>query len=389
MSSSAPLIFIVAGESSGDNLGGRLLGALKRLTGGHVQFAGVGGPAMTAQGLASLFPMRELALIGLAEILPHLPRLIRRLGETVAAVRAARPAVVVTIDSPGFNLRLAKRLRPLGIPVVHYVAPQLWAWKAERGHRLKHLIDHMLVLLPFEPAFFAPFGVPCTFVGHSILESGADRGDAARFRARHRLGSAQPLIVLMPGSRAGEVRRLLPVFGAALAKLAPRFPGLAAAIPTVEATAAMVRDLVRPWSIAAIPVADSMEKFDAFAAATAALTKSGTSTLELALAGVPMAVAYRVSALSAFLIRRWLTVERVAMVNLLVDREVVPELLQDRCTPDAIAATIATLIADASARDAQRAGLAQAIATLGGREPPPSERAARAVLDLLEEKAAG
>jgi lipid-A-disaccharide synthase len=386
MSSPAPLIFVVAGESSGDNLGGRLLAALKRLTGGHVRFAGIGGPAMTAQGLASLFPMRELALIGLAEILPHLPRLIRRLGDTVAAVRAAQPAVVVTIDSPGFNFRLAKRLRPLGIPVVHYVAPQLWAWKAERGHRLKHLIDRMLVLLPFEPAFFARFGVPCTFVGHPILESGADRGDAARFRANHRLAPVQPLIVLMPGSRAGEVRRLLPVFGAALARLALQFPGLAAAIPTVEATAAIVRDVVGPWPIGAIPVGTTADKFDA---ATAALTKSGTSTLELALAGVPMAVAYRVSALSAFLIRRWITVERVAMVNLLVDREVVPELLQDRCTPDAIAAALGPLIADAAARDAQRSGLAHAIAALGEREPPPSERAARAVLDTLRGKAAG
>ena len=383
MSHTDPLIFVVAGESSGDNLGGRLLQALTRLTAGRARFAGIGGPTMTAQGLQSLFPMRDLALIGLAEILPHLPRLIRRMGETVAHVQALKPDLVVTIDSPGFNFRLAKRIRSYGGPIVHYVAPQLWAWRPARGHRLRGVIDRMLVLLPFEPEFFAQFGVPCTFVGHSIVESGADQGDAVAFRTHHGLKPDQPIVILMPGSRTSEVKRLLPTFKAAAEMLASRHPGLTAVVPTVDATAETVEHIFSGTGISSIFPSQSRDKFDAFAAATAAITKSGTSTLEIALAGVPMVVAYRVSAATAALVRHWITVDRVAMVNLLAGRDVVPELLQERCTPATIAAALDTLLTDQTARRDQRIGLAEAVAKLGEREPPPSERAARAVLDTI------
>lgn len=383
MAETSPLIFIVAGEASGDNLGGRLMSALKRLTKDEVRFAGVGGPAMEAEGLKSLFPMNDLALMGLAEILPHLPRLIGRLRETVGAVEQLRPAAVVTIDSPGFSLRVAERVKRLGVPTIQYVAPQLWAWHPERGKKLASQVDHLLALLPFEPEFFSQFDVDCTFVGHPIVEYGVDTGDGPAFRARHGIDPKTPLVAAMPGSRGTEVRRLLPVFGDALQRLASTHPQLVVAVPTVGTTAEVVNDVVRSWDVRTIIVSDAAEKSDLFAASNAAITKSGTSTLELALAGVPMVVAYKVSALTAFLARRLITVDNVAMVNLLAERPFVPECLQEDCRPDRLAEEVGRLIDGEAVRSAQRAGLAEAVAALGAGTPPPSERAAQAVLRVI------
>ena len=381
LANSAPHVFVLAGEVSGDNLGARLMAAVERRTGGNVRFSGVGGPAMSARGLDSLFPMDDLALVGLAEVVPHLPRLVRRLRETVAAVARLRPSVVVTIDSPGFSLRVAERVRRLGVPAVQYVAPQLWAWNPERGGRLASQVDRVLALLPFEPEFFSRFGVACAFVGHPVVESGLDGGDGPAFRRRHGIGGRDPVVAVLPGSRTTEVRRLLPTFGQAMERLRDSRPGLVAVAPTVAATAAAVADAARSWSCRAILVDDAGEKADAFAASDAALAKSGTSTLELALAGVPMAVAYRVGAVTALLARRLMSVDNAALVNLLAGREVAPEFLQEDCRPDLLAGELGRLLDDEAARSRQRAGLAEAVAALGAGTPPPSERAAAAVLD--------
>ncbi len=381
MTNPCPHVFVLAGEASGDGLGARLMAALKRQTGGNVRFSGVGGPAMIGQGLDSLFPMRDLALMGLAEIVPHLPRLIGRLRETVAAVARLRPSVVVTIDSPGFSLRVAERVRRLGVPTVHYVAPQLWAWRPGRGGKLASQVDHMLALLPFEPEFFSRFDVDCTFVGHPIVESGLDGGDGPAFRGRHGIGDGSPVVAAMPGSRATEARRLLPVFGDAVRRLRASRPDLTAVVPTVATTARAVKDLTRGWGVRTILIGDAGEKADAFAASDAAIVKSGTSTLELALAGVPMVVAYRVSAITALLARRLITVDNVAMVNLLAGRAFVPECLQEDCRPDRLAGELGRLLDDEAARSRQRAGFAEAVAALGAGTPAPSERAAAAVLD--------
>ena len=344
---------------------------------------------MIEQGLDSLFPMRDLALMGLAEIIPHLPRLIGRLRETVAMVERIRPAVVVTIDSPGFSFRVAERVRRLGIPTVQYVAPQLWAWHPERGKKLASQVDHLLALLPFEPEFFSQFEVKCTFVGHPIVESGLDGGDGTAFRTRHGIDDGAAIVAALPGSRATEVRRLLPVFGEALHRLRSGHPGLTAVIPTVGTSADVVDEFTRSWDLPAIILADAAEKQDAYAACDAAVTKSGTSTLELAIAGVPMVVAYKVSALTAFLARRLITVDNVAMVNLLAEREIVPECLQENCRPDRLAEEIGRLINDEDARVQQHKGLAEAVAALGGGTPPPSERAAEAVLRVIAEAEEG
>jgi len=378
-----PLIFIVSGETSGDNLAGRLMGALKRETGGRIRFVGVGGPQSESEGLASLFPMSDLSVMGLAEVLPHLPRLIGRLNETTKAARSLKPDAVVTVDSPGFCLRLAHHLRDSGIPVIHYVAPQLWAWGPFRARKLRKRVDHILALLPFEVPFFAKYGIPCTYVGHPTIDAGAERGDGPAFRARHGLAPNATVLGVLPGSRAGEVRRMLPVFGKTLPLLREKYPDLRVVIPVVDSVAHVVRDITRAWPLPVLLVSD-MERFDAFAACNAALAKSGTVTLELALANVPMVVAYRVSAATAFLVRRMgVGVEHASLVNLLAGRQVVPECLQEDCTPEKLAAAVDDILSSEQVRAGQRQAFKEVVKALGDRIPSPSERAAKVVLDIV------
>ncbi len=387
MSRQEPLIFIVSGETSGDNLAGRLMAALKAKTEGRVRFAGVGGPQSEAQGLTSLFPMRELSVMGLAEVLPHLPRLIRRLNQTTEAALALKPDAVVTVDSPGFCLRLAHHLRGSGIPIVHYVAPQLWAWRPGRARKLAKRIDHLMALLPFEVPFFAGYGIKGTFVGHPAIESGADQGDGPGFRARHGVPQEATLLCVVPGSRAGEARRMLPVFGVALGLIKQNHPGLRVVIPVADTVAETVGSLTRDWPFPVV-LARMADRFDAFAASDAAMAKSGTVTLELALADVPMVVAYRVSATTAFVVRRMgVSVEHASLVNLLAGREVVPELLQEDCTPERLAAAIEALLGSDEARAAQRQGFREVVTALGEAHPSPSDRAAKVVLDIVAGRA--
>ena len=378
-----PLIYIIAGEQSGDALGARLMAAL-RLVRPDLEFAGIAGPQMQQQGASSLFPMGELAVMGLLEVLPRLLRLRRLLNDAVADIAARRPDMVITIDSPGFTLRVLARVAAMGIPRVHYVAPQVWAWRENRVRHYPGLWDRLLCLLPFEPAFFARHGLEARFVGHPVLESGAGSGDGTRFRARHGLLPEARLLVLMPGSRIGEVTRLLPVFEATLALLATRIPGLVPVVPVAEGVANAVRAATSAWPAAPVVVTELADKHDAYAAATVALTKSGTSTLELALAGVPMAVTYRVNPVTAAIARRLFVVEHVALVNLLAGRTVVPELLQQDCNPVRLAAELAVLLTDPAAVAGQRAAFRAVIASLAPPDGTPSAAAARQVLDLLD-----
>jgi lipid-A-disaccharide synthase len=388
MSRQEPLIFVVSGEPSGDNLAGRLMGALKAETGGQIRFAGVGGPQSAAQGLESLFPMRELSLVGLTEVVPHLPRLIKRINQTAAAAREIEPDVVVTIDSPSFTLRVAQKLRDTGIPVVHYVAPQLWAWRPGRAKSLAKRVDHIMALLPFEVPFFANYGIPCTYVGHPAIEAGAGNGDGEAFRKRHGLPPDAPVLCVVPGSRVSEVRRILPVFAEALGMLKARYPNLHIVIPVAAAVAQEVEALTEDWPFPVVRVTNPEERFDAFAACDAAMTKSGTVTLELALAQVPMVVAYRVSPATAFLVRRMgVSVEHAALVNLLVGHGLVPELIQEDCTPQKLATAMDELFASEEARRAQREGFRQVIEIMG-KATPPSEHAAKVVLDIVRARSA-
>jgi lipid-A-disaccharide synthase len=367
------LIYLVAGEASGDILGARLMAAL-RARDASLEFAGLGGERMAEQGFESLFSIRELALMGFLEVLPSLRRLARRLDETVQDIARRRPRLVVTIDSPGFTLRLAARVKALGIPVVHYVAPQVWAWRPGRVTKIAQRVDRILALLPFEAPIFEAAGLPVSFVGHPILESEAAQGVAARFPVEGRG------LIVMPGSRRGEVSRLLPVFTETVRALpADVTPILALAGTVEEAVRARAGEFGRPIRFVRTPA----EKADAFAASRAGLIKSGTSSLEAAVAGLPHVVAYRVNPISAAIARRLIRVRFASLVNLLCDREVVPELIQQDCTPAALGRALAPLLEGGAAVEAQRAGFAEALARLAPPQGRPSEAAAEAVLAEL------
>jgi lipid-A-disaccharide synthase len=377
-----PLIYLIAGEPSGDVLGARLMRAILSLC-PTATFAGIGGTAMAAEGCASLFPISDLSLMGLLEVLPKLRQLKRRLRQTADDIAARRPDVVVTIDAPGFTLRVLRAIAPLGIPRAHYVAPQVWAWREGRVKHYPGLWERLLCLLPFEPAFFARHGLPATFVGHPVLESGCETGDAQRFRVRHNLAHDDRLLIVMPGSRRSEINRLLPILRATLERLRePVIP----VVPLAGPVAAAVTEATLSWMPRPILVADNGEKHDAFAAAAAALTKSGTSTLELALAGVPMVVTYRANPITIWMVRRLALVKYASLLNILSEREIVPELLQGDATPEKLAAALETILTPAGAT-AQRAAFVAPLSMLRPSEGAPSHAAAVAVLELIEQSA--
>ncbi len=380
-------LFLIAGEPSGDLLGARLMAALKRAADRPIRFLGIGGERMIAEGLEPMFPMAELALFGVVELLPRLPRLIWRLHQTVAAIRAEMPDAVVTIDAPGFNFRVGRRLRqgrhPVrAVPLIHYVAPTVWAWRPERARKIAQFLDHLLVLLPFEPPWFEREGLAATYVGHSIVEGGAGRGDATAFRRRHDIAPDARLLVVLPGSRTTELSRLLPDFGGALALLAPRIPGLVAVVPTLPQVAATVRAAAAGWPVRTVVTEGDVEKYDAFAAAEVALAASGTVALELALARLPAVIAYRMNPLTVALYRRLVRTKYANLVNIMLDRPLVPELIQENCRPDRLAAAVAGLLESPAARQAQMDGLAAVGEWLGVDGSRPSDRAAEVIWRL-------
>ncbi|MEO1091926.1 MAG: lipid-A-disaccharide synthase [Pseudomonadota bacterium] len=373
-------VFVVAGETSGDFLAARLLRALGR-THGPLTLEGVGGSDLQTLGLETLFPMEELSLMGIQEVLPHIPRLLRRIGQTADAARTMAPDLVLTVDAPAFTLRVLRRLRGLDVPKVHYVAPQAWAWRPGRAARLAEIVDRLLLVLPFEPAFFDAYGAPGVYVGHPIVEQVPA---LPTFTQRQRPGPS-PVLCLLPGSREGEIRRHLPVLRGAVGRLAAMRPGLTCVLPTPPRRAAQVRALTEDWPTPLAIVAEPSERFDAYARSTIALAASGTVGLELALARLPTVILYRTSWLTAAVVRRLVRVPYASLVNLVADRPVLPELLQEGCTADGIAAAATTLLDGEAAWSAQVTALDDVAHVLGSGEVAPSERAAAAVAELLAE----
>lgn len=382
--SGAPLIFLIAGEPSGDQLGARLMAALKAETNGHVRFAGVGGPQMAGEGLSSLFPLNELAVMGFFDVIPRIPLVLRRIRETVAAVEAAKPAVLVTIDAPGFTLRVSKRLAGKGIPLVHYVAPSVWAWKPWRARKVARYLDHLLALLPFEPPYFEEHGLATTVVGHPVVEAAQVETDPAGFRARYGIPADAPVICVLPGSRRGEIRHHEPVFAGALTLLKERFPDLHAVVPTVPTVADLVGEAAASWAVPAVVLREPEDKYQAYAVSDLAMATSGTVAVELAVAGVPALIAYRVGPVTAVIGRALLRIKYASLINLVLDREVQPELLQEVCTAENFATAAERLLTDPVARDAQIAGGHEAAVKLGLGGTPPSRKAALAILAVIE-----
>lgn len=378
-----PSIYLIAGEPSGDAIGGRLMDALIERTGGKLRFAGVGGARMAARGLESLFPMSDLSLFGAAEVLPKVPLILRRVRETVADIRAARPDAVVSIDVPGFAFRVQRKIKDMPVKRIHYVAPTVWAYRPGRAKDIAGFLDHLLVLLPFEPPYFEREGLASTFVGHPVVEEGAALGDGQRYRTAHGIAPHRPILCVLAGSRRGEIDTLLPVFGKVLERVAAQVPDLHLAVPTVPHVEAAVRAAAADWPLPATVTTDALEKYDAFAASRAALAASGTVSLELTLARVPMVVAYRLNQLTHLWLRPQIRVSYASLVNILLDRPVVPEFLQADCRPEKIAPALLELIEESTAREAQIAGLAEGAAAFDPVGEAPSLRAADAILKVV------
>jgi lipid-A-disaccharide synthase len=381
----APYIFIITGEPSGDALGGALIAALRRRVGDGLRIAGIGGERMREQGIDSLAPLSDLAIAGVTEVVPRAPVIFRHVRNAVAAIRAAQPDAVVTIDSSGFSWRIAQRLRRHGerLPLIHYVAPMVWAWRAGRARRMARWYDHLLALLPFEPLYFRQVGLECTYVGHPVIDSGAGQGDGERFRAAHGIAPDEVVLTVLPGSRLGEVRRLTPIFAETLRLAETKVGAFRVVVPTVETVAEAVAESVRDWPGQPIVSRGDAAKYDAFAASRAALAASGTVALELAMARLPMTVAYRLSRPTEILLDRVLKVRTVNLVNLILGRSVVAEHLGPHCTPERLCASLVELIRDEQVRAAHLEGYDAAIRLLGAGELSPSLRAADKILEII------
>lgn len=378
-------VFLVAGEPSGDALGAPLMRELEAVL-PNVRFSGVGGTAMKAAGLDSLFPMEELAVMGFAEVLPRLPNLIRRIGETANAIRRTRPQIVVTIDSPDFTLRVAKRVAGLDIPIVHYVAPTVWAWRPGRAQKLARLVDHVMTLLPFEPPYFEAAGLDATFVGHPIVEAALDEHAGPAFRKEADIGEDATVLCILPGSRRGEIERLMPVFGETVAHIANERGDrdLHAVIPTLPYLETAIRMSSADWSIP-VTIASERSRFEgALLSSDAALCASGTVVLELARAGLPSVVAYRVNPLTAWIARRLITLKHVSLVNIVAGRNVMPEHLQENCRAERLAADLSALLDDPAKRAAQQSAFQDVMTALGAGGVAPSRRAAEVVATYLK-----
>lgn len=384
MSGAMPHVFLVAGEESGDRLGAPLIAALKRATSGNIQFSGVGGTQMAAEGVPSLFPLGDLAIVGFVTIAMSLPKILGRIKQTADAVIAARPDVLVIIDSPEFTHRVARRVRARApeIKIIDYVCPSVWAWRPGRARVMRGYVDRVLALLPFEPAAMVRLnGPPTDFVGHPLSEQLAvlrpDAGDAER-----RL-SDPPLLLVLPGSRRGEIRRMSKMFGDTLALVTARIGPLEVVIPAVPRLEAAVQEAVSGWTVTPRIVTGVQAKHLAFRQARAALTKSGTSTLELALAGVPMVGAYLVSFVEALVGSLLIKAHSAILANLVVGENVVPEFLQWHCSPEKLTEALVPLLSDTPERRRQIEAFGRIDAIMDVRGPPPSDRAAALVLQAL------
>ncbi len=375
-------VFLIAGEPSGDLIGARLMTALRRKLGDQVRFSGIGGPQMVEQGLHSLFPFSELAVMGVFEILPSFRSLLARMGQAARAVDDLQPNVLVTIDSPAFAFGVVRRLHGRAVPRVHYVAPTVWAWRPWRVHKFRRAFDHILALLPFEPPYFEKAGLACSFVGHPVLEGGADNGDGPGFREKHGIDKEQTLVCVLPGSRVGEVNRLLGCFGGAVALLGSRRKDLVVVVPTLPHVLEAVRQATGTWPVRVVLIEETAARFDAMAASDVALAASGTVALELAMARVPTVIGYKVAPVTAMVLRYMLRVRFVSLVNLLVGRAAVPEFLQGDCEPETLAEALESYLGDPARRKEAMDAEAEAVKLLGVAGPRPSERAAEVVCEL-------
>ena len=339
-------VYLIAGEPSGDLLGSRLMRALKKQTDGQVEFYGVGGETMALEGLNSLFDIKDLSVMGFMEVIPSIPKILKHLDEIVSDIQKIKPDIVMTIDSYSFSARVHKRLKAIGFmkPHVHCVAPQVWAWKKGRAKKIGRFVDHLFCLLPNETQYFEPHGMATTFIGHPVIEGGADKGNGDAFRQKYGIPKNATVLCLLPGSRKNEIKYLLPVFKESVERLQKKIPNLFVVLPTVKTVSATLEKQLSDWTVPYLTVMGEKERYDAFSAADVALAASGTVSLELAMAGVPNFIAYKVSPLTGAIAKRLLKIRFVNLLNILSDKEIIPELLQENCTVDKVVATLQKLL---------------------------------------------
>ncbi|GGI25471.1 lipid-A-disaccharide synthase [Bradyrhizobium guangdongense] len=377
-------IFLIATEESGDRLGAALMKVLRQRLGDGVQFEGVGGRTMAREGLETLFPIEELSIVGFAAVLQQLPKILRLIRETADAVTDAAPDALVIIDSPDFTHRVARRVRAKNpdIPIIDYVSPSVWAWRPGRARAMLGYVDHVLGLLPFEPEEYRKLkGPPCSYVGHPLIEQLSSlRPDA---NEQNRRDSEPPVLLVLPGSRRSEIRHHLGLFGAALGRLQAEGCAFELMLPTMSHLEATVREGVASWPVKPQIVVGEAEKRAAFRIARAALAKSGTVTLELALSGIPMVTAYRVGAMEAFILRRAIQVPSVILANLVIGKDVIPEFLQEDCTPEKLAGALSEVLADTPMRRRQVEAFAQLDTIMSTGNKSPSVLAADIVLATI------
>ena len=377
-------IFLIATEESGDRLGAALMKVLRQRLGDAVEFEGVGGRAMAKEGLATLFPIEELSIVGLAAVVAQLPKILRLIRRTSEAALAAAPDVLVIIDSPDFTHRVARRVRARDptIPIVDYVSPSVWAWRQGRARAMRRYVDHVLALLPFEPAAYQRLqGPPCSYVGHPLTDQLASLRPNPAEQARR--DGEPPVLLVLPGSRRSEVRHHLATFGQALGQLRAQDVKFELMLPTMPHLLDTVRAGVADWPVVPTIVMGEAEKRAAFRSARAALAKSGTVTLELAVSGVPMVTAYRVGDAEAFILRRAIKVQSVILANLVIGEEVIPEFLQENCTPENLAQALRDMLADTPQRQRQIEAFKKIDAIMSTGKEPPSVRAADIVLATM------
>ena len=377
-------IFLIAAEESGDRLGAQLMKVLRQRLGDAVRFEGVGGQAMAREGLVSLFPIEHLSIMGLTAVLMQLPQHLRRIRETAEAVTETSPDILVIIDSPDFTHRVARRVRARdpSIPIIDYVSPSVWAWRPGRARAMRSYIDHVLGLLPFEPEEYRKLhGPPCSYVGHPLTEQIAALRPAAGEQKRR--DEAPPVLLVLPGSRRSEIRHHMAVFGEALGRLQAEGVAFELILPTMPHLQEAVADGLKHWKVTPKIVIGEQEKRAAFRIAHAALAKSGTVTLELAVAGVPMVAAYKAGAVEGFVIRNALRAISVILANIVVGENVVPEFIQRDCTAEKLLPALREVLADSAMRRRQLAAFAKIDAIMSTGNQPPSVRAADIVLATM------
>ncbi|MGM4886215.1 lipid-A-disaccharide synthase [Tardiphaga sp. 20_F10_N6_6] len=377
-------IYLIATEESGDRLGSALMKVLRQRLGDDVRFEGVGGSSMAREGLQSLFPIEELSIIGLAAVLRKLPSILKLITLATEDVLRARPDVLVIIDSPDFTHRVAKRVRQRdpSIPVVNYVSPTVWAWRPGRAKAMRAYVNHVLALLPFEPEAHRRLGgPPCTYVGHPLIE----QIDALRPNAEEqaRRETKPPVLLVLPGSRRSEIRHHMATFGATLDLLQKQGTQFELILPTMPHLVEVIAEALKAWPVQPRIVVGETEKRAAFRIAHAAFAKSGTVTLELALSGVPMVTAYKAGSVEAWIIRRRITSSSVILANLVIGENVIPEFIQEDCTPEKLAASLQEVLADTPMRRRQIEALARLDGIMATGEASPSVGAANVVLATM------